>query len=37
MDAAKVMWLMYEVPDIKFEGLSMRSGFSYFLASIPCY
>jgi len=24
MDAAKVMWLMYEVPDTKFEGLAMR-------------
>jgi hypothetical protein len=24
MDAAKVMWLMYEVPETKFEGLSMR-------------
>lgn len=24
MDAAKVMWLMYEQPDTKFEGLAMR-------------
>ncbi|MEK0190665.1 iron-containing alcohol dehydrogenase, partial [Microcoleus anatoxicus] len=24
MDAAKVMWLMYEHPDIEFEGLAMR-------------
>ncbi len=24
MDAAKVMWLMYEVPETKFEGLAMR-------------
>eukprot|EP00197_Chlamydomonas_leiostraca_P002835 CAMPEP_0202857496 /NCGR_PEP_ID=MMETSP1391-20130828/415_1 /ASSEMBLY_ACC=CAM_ASM_000867 /TAXON_ID=1034604 /ORGANISM="Chlamydomonas leiostraca, Strain SAG 11-49" /LENGTH=32 /DNA_ID= /DNA_START= /DNA_END= /DNA_ORIENTATION= len=24
MDAAKVMWLMYEAPDTKFEGLAMR-------------
>ncbi len=24
MDAAKVMWLMYENPDIKFEGLTLR-------------
>ncbi|EFN53515.1 hypothetical protein CHLNCDRAFT_58567 [Chlorella variabilis] len=24
MDAAKVMWLMYEVPDIKFESLAIR-------------
>ena len=24
MDAAKIMWLMYENPDTKFEGLSMR-------------
>ena len=24
MDAAKVMWLMYEQPDTKFEGLSQR-------------
>ncbi len=24
MDAAKVMWLMYEQPDIEFEGLAMR-------------
>ncbi|PRW60149.1 bifunctional acetaldehyde- alcohol dehydrogenase isoform A [Chlorella sorokiniana] len=24
MDAAKIAWLMYEVPDIKFEGLAMR-------------
>ena len=23
-DAAKVMWLMYEQPDIQFEGLAMR-------------
>jgi acetaldehyde dehydrogenase/alcohol dehydrogenase len=24
MDAAKVMWLMYEHPDVEFEGLAMR-------------
>ncbi len=24
MDAAKIMWLMYEQPDIKFEDISMR-------------
>ncbi|MFG6102714.1 bifunctional acetaldehyde-CoA/alcohol dehydrogenase [Leptothoe sp. EHU-05/26/07-4] len=24
MDAAKVMWLMYEHPEVKFEGLAMR-------------
>ncbi|MCW6035050.1 bifunctional acetaldehyde-CoA/alcohol dehydrogenase [Spirulina subsalsa FACHB-351] len=24
MDAAKIMWLMYEHPDIEFEGLAMR-------------
>ncbi|MDX2214103.1 MAG: iron-containing alcohol dehydrogenase, partial [Oculatellaceae cyanobacterium bins.114] len=24
MDAAKVMWLMYEQPDVEFEGLAMR-------------
>ena len=24
MDAAKVMWLMYEHPEIEFEGLAMR-------------
>lgn len=24
MDAAKVMWLMYEVPGTKFDGLAMR-------------
>lgn len=24
MDAAKVIWLMYEVPDIRFDGLAMR-------------
>ena len=24
MDAAKVMWLMYEAPDTQFEGLAMR-------------
>lgn len=24
MDAAKVMWLMYEQPDIEFEGMAMR-------------
>ena len=24
MDAAKVMWLMYEAPQTKFAGLSMR-------------
>jgi len=24
MDAAKVMWLIYEHPEIEFEGLAMR-------------
>lgn len=24
MDAAKLMWLMYEVPDIKFEEVAAR-------------
>lgn len=24
MDAAKIMWLMYENPDVKFEGLALR-------------
>ncbi|HPO50171.1 MAG TPA: iron-containing alcohol dehydrogenase, partial [Spirochaetota bacterium] len=24
MDAAKIMWLMYEYPDVKFEGLALR-------------
>ncbi|RMG08091.1 MAG: iron-containing alcohol dehydrogenase, partial [Cyanobacteria bacterium J055] len=24
MDAAKIMWLMYEHPDVEFEGLAMR-------------
>ncbi|MBW4465129.1 MAG: bifunctional acetaldehyde-CoA/alcohol dehydrogenase [Pegethrix bostrychoides GSE-TBD4-15B] len=24
MDAAKIMWLMYEQPDVEFEGLAMR-------------